>query len=49
MEIYFLANYHQKFKEFANFLKNFLLEPQKRHYVSQGCVTMGLFKRKFAL
>ena len=30
------------------FFKNFLLEVQKRHYVSQGCVTMRLFKRKFA-
>ena len=39
----------EKFKEFANFFKNFLLEVQKRHYVSQGCVTMSLFKRKFAL
>ena len=39
----------KEFKEFANFLKNFLLEVQKRHYVSQGCVTINLFKRKFAL
>ena len=38
-----------KIKKFANFFKNFLLELQKRHYVSQGCVTMRLFKRKFAL
>ena len=29
--------------------KNFLLEVQKRHYVSLGCVTMRLFERKFAL
>ena len=26
------------------FFKNFLLEVQKRHYVSRGCVTMRLFK-----
>ena len=39
----------EKFKEFAIFLKKFLLEVQKRHYVSRSCVTMRLFKRKFAL
>ena len=36
-------------KNLQFFLKKILLEPQKRHYVSQGCVTMKLFKRKFAL
>ena len=38
----------KEFKEFANFFKKILLEVQRRHYVSQGCVTMSLFKRKFA-
>ena len=41
----------EKKKSLKNFLKNLqiFLELQKRHYVSQGCVTMRLFKRKFAL
>ena len=41
----------EKKKSLKNFLKNLqiFLEPQKRHYMSQGCVTMSLFKRKFAL
>ena len=36
-------------KNLQIFFKKILLEVQKRHYVSQGCVTMRLFKRKFAL
>ena len=36
-------------KNLQIFLKKILLEVQKRHYVSQDCVTMRLFKRKFAL
>ena len=37
-----------KIQYFCKNLKNFLLELQKRHYVSQSCVTMAVLKRKFA-
>ena len=37
------TNFHKKFKK-MEFLKKFLLELQKRHYVSQPCVTMAMFK-----